>query len=114
MPFRVQKNASSLSRTGVVLQNESAPIVIPSEARNLGFCRCRQEPRSLALLGMTLLMGFLFLSFLSRLRMRGRRGLCRWRWWPRSRSLALLLPVIEFRLLVLLVLGILLHRRSGF
>ena len=37
------------------------------------------------------------------------------RWWPRSGSgsLALLLPVIEFRLLVLLMLGILLHRRSG-
>ncbi len=28
--------------------------VIPSEARNLGFCRPRKEPRSLATLGMTI------------------------------------------------------------
>src|SRR5579872_108098 len=57
-------------------------------------------------------MRFLFLSFLGRLRMRGRRGPCRWRCRPRGGSLALLLPVIKFCLLVLLVLGILLHRRS--
>lgn len=43
--------------------------------------------------------------------MRRRRRPCGW--GPRSRRLALLLPVIEFRLLVLLMLGILLHRRSG-
>ncbi len=47
----------------MVQQNESVPIVTPSDARNLGFYRCRQEPRSLALLGMTLLMGFLFLTY---------------------------------------------------
>jgi hypothetical protein len=46
--------------------------------------------------------------------MRRRRRPCRWWALSRSRSLALLLPVIEFRLLILLVLGILLHRRSGF
>jgi hypothetical protein len=48
--------------------------------------------------------------------MRGRSLRRAWRWrrrrWSRRRALSLLLPGVEFGLLILLVLSILLHRRS--